>query len=582
MAGIDDLLAQLAAARGSLPLPTIPGVGGNDMAAKLQAAGQGFSRATAGFENGMGGGGGSSAPQRPMPVMMAPQQRAQQVYSDSSGVMPTASGGHPVGSMPMPASLTPYVAGGPAARMGGFGEEPPNNFDNPQARNASIASSAMKDLTSMVMGYKQKKFETESSEASVITQAQLAKAKQSHGEPLNPQDMQAIESAAKLEKKHPKLMEKAMTDPTSAAYVGVQRAYQQEQMRQQQQAELEAQKQKMLTQQAEQHAHEAQAGLYGAQADYWQNEKGANERARIDEKDRETVSKRMNAITRAFSAVAAKQGMQPVLDEAGQLRMDENGQPMMRPLNKDDAALNPSLAAEIRLKNAKADELYKRGIAEVGRVDVARMEHARKQKESDALSAPGALTAAINLLRDPNSGPQAVSKLPAKLYAAAISQMQKQGEMPVRQYSNEELKTIRLAGNAKENIDQLIEIAQRRPDLFGMGGWGVSKMKAGIGSADPDARALMAAAKTAALPTIGIHGSRAQKLAQDISDPLSDMYQSQEAYLSAIGVINDSVNELYTNAGRQPQATTPTPKRELGGQTTGGDKKASDPLGLND
>jgi len=65
-----------------------------------------------------------------------------------------------------------------------------------------------------------------------------------------------------------------------------------------------------------------------------------------------------------------------------------------------------------------------------------------------------------------------------------------------------------LAHVADDNLSQIEDIVNRRPDLFGAGGGRISNIDQMIGSDDPDLQALGNAAHNFAMANAGIHGSR--------------------------------------------------------------------------
>jgi hypothetical protein len=518
---MDALVQMLQQARASNPLPGVPenAPGGGLSALLPQVAGAAVKALP-----GMTGGGaqpGMSSPARPG-VVMPPTQHPAAVMSGPTGVMPTAMpGGGAQGAAPM----SEYQAGGPAARTAPPQAQQPNNFPNKQARNASYAASAMQSLAQIVQDTKKKRFETEAADASIITQSQIAKAKQAQGQPLSQQDMQAIEMAGKLEKKSAKIMEKAMTDPMSGAYVGTQRAYQSEQQRQ----DAELKKQEQLAKIQSDIANKAmldryRMGMLGAKED------------QITQKGKELEQKELD---RRNSLVMRG------LKDGYNTTFDEDGAVTNKPFTADEVKADPKLSllkavGEARITKMDADARIEAQNAFSKRIQAnAAMLHAQKYQ-------PG--------------------------QAKPSAQMQK-FEM--------------LGGMAKDYLEQMQTIVQRRPDLFGPGGWGKSKMEQAAGNGDQDAMQLIKLSHAASLPIAGIHNMRNMHATGEISDDLKSQWQSQQSALDGINNYLSTSEKLtsgeYGKTAPSPAAPSPaapTPDKPKGKDKDTTPKSNKDPLGL--
>lgn len=577
-----DVLAQLSNTLGGLPgmNPDVTLGGGptatptmapahismlQKMAAMMGVGGKAMGAAgvSPGAPSGGGGGGGTAAR-----VGGAPTQ----VIPGLGPGMGSASGGPA-------AMMSPAQAGGPAARLQVGDSGMPTSFPNSQARTASIVENMGKGVIGLVQGFKQQRFESEAAESNMLALGKFAKDKVESGTPvteLSPQEKQAYQaySDPKNQKKAPKIMEKAMTDPMSGAYVGYQRAIQSAQQSEMQKAALQEQYAKAKYQEAE--AYRAKS-----EGDYYKDFKGQNEATRASAASERNAIEKSKIIAKAMQANAAKNGMMIDLDSDGAPKM-KDGQIEYRPMTKDDVKNNPELSAKFDLETARANELYKRGEAEVLRAHVAQWEHQRKAANDAAASQPGAVDQVKKMLLDPNVDNGRLAHVPPKVYTAALSALQKEGKEPVRAFSTNEMRTIQLAGNADDNLTKIRELVSQHPEMFGNGSYGIRLWKKAIGDRNDTAQKIMVLAKTAALPTIGIHGSRSQKLAQDITDSNSDLYQSQESFLGGLDELIGSVKELETNAGRRPQpsggAAPAAPAGDKKDAPTGG--KGKDPLGL--
>lgn len=126
-----------------------------------------------------------------------------------------------------------------------------------------------------------------------------------------------------------------------------------------------------------------------------------------------------------------------------------------------------------------------------------------------------------------------------------------------------------LAENMNENLDQLEDIAKRRPDLFGPIAGRVTGLKETIGTSDPDVAALKTIQEQVGMAMVGAHAMRnAQHVATAANAIMNGFHNSPEAMLTAIKTARNSVKTFQGDVDKAKAGDT-APK------ATG-----NDPLGI--
>jgi hypothetical protein len=485
------------------------------------------------------GGGQQMAPQEPAGVVSpgTPGGPPPMMVAPPSGAGPGGAGGPGASGGSLPAqnmAMSPAQAGGPAARQPIRGYEGPYEFRSPQARTGAVVDNAIKSLQSFAMSYKQHQFESEAASANVIALASIAKPKQASNQQLTAQDMQAIEAAAKLEKKAPKLIEKAMTDPMSGAYVGVQRAYNAYAAQEMMQAKLAGEQQKAA-------AEAALAKQREAMAKFYENYKGQIEMQKLAQKN----TKEQNKLIEKSALKGQK------------VTFDENGQAQVRPFTQAEIDADPMLKSQQQKELAYT----KAAVARVKQGDLRlQIEAARVDQSKQRLA------------------------IETQYKLAQIDKL-KSGAGGAQKYGTDELKRISLATMGKGYIDQMSEIVAKRPDLFGPAGWGDNAYNVALGNKYKDAMQFATLANLVAQPIVGIHVSRSMQLVKELQNFNSNLYQDagvvaeklkteSTAMQDAIGAIQKA-HEM--RPGGAPAATSgapsstesPTDKKDTGTKPPG-------------
>lgn len=217
------------------------------------------------FQSNAGKGG---APQQPGVVSPAHIGQVTQPQAP-----PTYGMGGPQLPGVQPSIIPGATSGGPFA---GYKAPQPitdTAFQNKAARTSAITQNLISGVASGYVAYKQTQFKKKVQEAKAAAMVQLQQ--------QNPQFQQAVQTASKAnpeaqkafeksQEKWMKIYEKAMSDPNSPEYYGIQQAYQeamtQAQLRDQAQEQKEKIAQAVATRQAEQaraEAERARASSYG-------------------------------------------------------------------------------------------------------------------------------------------------------------------------------------------------------------------------------------------------------------------------------------------------------------------------------
>ncbi len=82
-----------------------------------------------------------------------------------------------------------------------------------------------------------------------------------------------------------------------------------------------------------------------------------------------------------------------------------------------------------------------------------------------------------------------------------------------------------LAGNLNENLNQLEDIARRRPELFGPGAGRLTQLKDWAGSSDPDIAALKTLRELVGQSMLGAHSMRSAQHIQAAADAIMNGYK---------------------------------------------------------
>jgi len=114
-----------------------------------------------------------------------------------------------------------------------------------------------------------------------------------------------------------------------------------------------------------------------------------------------------------------------------------------------------------------------------------------------------------------------------------------------------------LARNMNENLDQLEEIANRRPDLFGPIAGRMTQAANVIGTSDPDKAKLKAIKEYLGMASVGAHAMRnAQHVATAADAVMNGFTNSPEAMKAAIGEARKSTGTFFADEKRRGNKAT--------------------------
>ncbi len=123
-----------------------------------------------------------------------------------------------------------------------------------------------------------------------------------------------------------------------------------------------------------------------------------------------------------------------------------------------------------------------------------------------------------------------------------------------------------LAQNMNENLDQLEEILDRRPDLFGPFAGRYTGLKEFIGTGDPDVAALKTLEEQMGMAMVGAHAMRNAQHVETAARAVTNSFHNEpKAIKQAIKTARESLATFQQNAGEKPGSS---------GEKTGGKKEA--------
>jgi hypothetical protein len=149
------------------------------------------------------------------------------------------------------------------------------------------------------------------------------------------------------------------------------------------------------------------------------------------------------------------------------------------------------------------------------------------------------------------------------LFNSKTSQTRAAPSNIARKPNAEEQKRSDLAENVNENLNQLEDIANRRPDLFGKVAGRMTKLAETIGTDDPDVATLKTLEDNLGMAMQSAHGMRsAQHVATSAQSVLNGFKNSPEALKAAIKAARESVGTFQhdvqnTNEAGKPAVGSP-------------------------
>lgn len=130
-----------------------------------------------------------------------------------------------------------------------------------------------------------------------------------------------------------------------------------------------------------------------------------------------------------------------------------------------------------------------------------------------------------------------------------------------------------LSRNLNENLDQLDDILNRRPDLFGPMAGRLTAMREAVGTSDPDVARLKTIKEQLGMAVVGAHAMRNASHVETAANAIVNGFNnSPEAIKAASAVARQSVATFQKDAGDQPGSA---PKGAAGGMI-----RARDPSGV--
>lgn len=142
----------------------------------------------------------------------------------------------------------------------------------------------------------------------------------------------------------------------------------------------------------------------------------------------------------------------------------------------------------------------------------------------------------------------------------------------------DEIKRAEMAENLTHNIDQLEDIATRRPELFGPMGGRLTQLKQVLGSDDPDVAALDTIAHQLGMAQISAHSMRsAQGVEAATNSLLNSFHNSASATKIALSKARSSVASFQKDFATHPGAAAQNPA--AAGQSIGGQEQTGPAVG---
>lgn len=119
--------------------------------------------------------------------------------------------------------------------------------------------------------------------------------------------------------------------------------------------------------------------------------------------------------------------------------------------------------------------------------------------------------------------------------------------------SNDELRRADLARNMNENMDQLEDIVNRRPDLFGPFAGRMTQLKTAVGTSDPDIAKANAIKEFMGMAAVGTHAMRNAQHVEAAANAIMNGYKNgPDAIKAAIQTGRSSVATFQQDAGEEP------------------------------
>jgi len=464
-----------------------------------------------------------------------------QFHPSAQGTPAIIGGPPPNVAQPVPVPgvvpMTQYQAGGPSVREG------PSVLDTGGLkvgrgadRAMAIAGNAIRGLDNNIRQYKQQKFESEAATTaeimSRIINGKMAHEKMQNGGQLSAEDINHIAGAMNMSPQVMKLLEKAQKDPMSGAYAGIQRAYAGFASQQTQQAALEEQRAK--TQQAL-----SASAKNDAEALFWRDFKPVIEQGKVDAK-----------IGTAYANIVSENMQHGIHTEWDPEHPGDLNHLIQRPYTQEEIDADPTLRTQQRLAMARTD---------------AAIEQAKKDAVSPALA------------REKMAMQWKIAQLRDRRAAERNAIEREKGTQAGQKLSPREQDRMDLANIASDYVNEMLDIVDKRPELFGKAGWGQNAFAKAVADQDSDAIRFSTLATLTAAP-IGAAHVRSARVVKQMDDLNSSFYKSPESVKSQLDTELRAMQAMASNAGRTTHFNKETGKIDAGSsEEATGNKKPGGP-----
>ncbi len=240
-------------------------------------------------------------------------------------------------------------------------------------------------------------------------------------------------------------------------------------------------------------------------------------------------------------------GLVPEKDDKGNIVRNPDGQ--MKTKNLEPSEMSAEEFARYQDVKAQTDLRVAQEKAVPVRALAAQLNSQANMQRARQAQSPGFVQAWAKALQDPTQK-VTLGNVPSQARGAVLAEINRQGGKVAIPLTGKEVDRMDLATSAIFNIEEAQKILDRRPDMFGPGGYAGTKFKMLASGGDPDARSFQARMSLANLPAIGIHGVRGKWALQDISNLDSNLYTNAESMREVLNDIHSSAAKFRDVAGR--------------------------------
>src|SRR6266702_3271 len=492
-------------------------------------------------------------------------------------------------SIPGLTMMGPAQAGGPVARTSPYQNPGGMQFRSPRARDAVVVGNTIQSLSQFVTETKQRNFEKEAAQAnqlvSQIINSKQMQAKAKSGEPLTMQDIKmaagdpTMTQDPKQHKMLMKILDKAQSDPMSAAYVGIQRAYQTEQAKADKALADEEIRSKIQMQYAEAYRRQtAGYGNVGAGALYRATLGAATKVQEVMGSDGKRHKVSFDPTTMDWSVdvgisppspteVKVAEGktesqnksIEKGLAEGRIVTFDKDGKEHSRYFTAQQIAESPTLSEKKKLIDSQVAKNYAAVKESAVKAETARL--VAQYKASGANIDPKTAERWARWIADPKTG-YTIANVPTKERSAVNEAMSRMGLEPSKPMTAAELNRSDLANNAIHNIKHAMRIVNEHGEIFGPGGWLHNQFEMAGSGGDKNAVEFLASVDLGDIAALGVHGLRAKAALDRLTNANSNTYKNIDSVKADLKVLQSSLEQVVPGGGR----TMPLiPKEDVSG-----------------